>query len=91
MKNIQVRCDFKKIIKEIKEFDTSILKLMNRGIRFSFIFCLIATFILATYRSVHTPILFSIGISLFQTSLFFFVAFIAFGIIFNNMKHALNR
>ena len=89
MKLIQEKHDLKKILKEIKEFDSSILKLMKSGIHFSFIFCLLATFILATYESVHIPILFSVGISLFQTSLFFFVSFIAFGLIFNNMKHAL--
>ena len=76
----------KKILEELKNFDKSILKLMNSGIHFSFVFCLFATFILAIYQTVHIPNLFYIGISLFQTSLFFLVAFIAYAFIFNRMK-----
>ena len=75
----------RQILKELKSFDKSILKLINSGIHFSFIFCLIATLILAIYQTVHNPNLFYIGISLFQTSLFFWVAFITYGFIFNKM------
>ncbi len=75
----------KKVIDEIKNFDKSILKLMKSGINFSFTFCIFATFILAIYEGIHIPNLFYIGISLFQTSLFFIVAFIAYGFIFNKL------
>ena len=78
------------ILNELKNFDKRILKLMNSGIRFSFIFCLISTFILAIYKTVHIPNLFYIGISLFESSLFFFVAFIAYGFIFNRMKKVMH-
>ena len=76
----------KKIIKELKNFDKSIFKVMKIGIQFSFVFCLFATFILAIYNSVHILNLFYTGISLFQTSLFFLVAFIAYGFVFNTIK-----
>ncbi len=80
----------KKILDEFKNFDKSILKLMYSGIHFSFVFCLFSTFILAIYKTIHIPNLFYIGISLFETSLFFFVAFIAYGFIFNRMKKAMH-
>ena len=76
----------KKILNEFKNFDKSILKTMKSGIHFSFIFCLFATYILAIYETVHIPNLFYVGISLFQSSLFFFVSFIAYGIVFNKIK-----
>lgn len=76
----------KKIIEEIKNFDKSILKVMKSGIKFSFIFCLFSTLILALYQTVHIPNLFYTGISLFQSSLFFLVAFIAYGFVFNKIK-----
>ena len=76
----------KKISEEIKNFDKSILKVMISGIKFSFVFCLFATLVLATYNSLHIPKLFYTGISLFQASLFFLVAFIAYGFVFNRVK-----
>lgn len=76
----------KKILEEFKNFDKSILKIMKSGIHFSFVFCLFATFILAMYETVHIPKLFYVGISLFQTSLFFTVAFITYGFVFNLLK-----
>ena len=76
----------KNLINELKNFDKSVLKVMKSGIHFSFIFCLFSTLILAIYNSVHIPKLFYAGISLFQTSLFFLVAFIAYGFVFNKVK-----
>lgn len=78
----------RKILEELKNFDKSVLKLVKSGIRFSFIFCIFATLILAIYETVHIPNLFYTGISLFQTSLFFFVAFIAYGFVFNKVSQA---
>lgn len=77
----------KKILEEWKNFDKSISKVVSHGIHFSFIFCLFATLLLAIYQTVHIPNLFAIGISLFQTSLFFLVAFIAYGFVFNKIKN----
>lgn len=80
----------KKILEEFKNFDKTILKVMKSGIRFSFIFCLFATLILAMYQSVHTPKLFYIGIYLFQAGLFFLIAFIIYSFIFNRVKNLLH-
>lgn len=80
----------KKILEEFKNFDKAILKVMKSGILFSFIFCLFATLILAIYQTVHIPQLFYTGISLFQTSLFFIVAFIAYGFVFNTVKKTIH-
>ena len=76
----------KKIIEELKKFDKSILKVMKSGMKFSFIFCLFSTLVLAVYETIHIPKLFYAGICLFQSSLFFLVAFIAYGFIFNKIK-----
>lgn len=76
----------RRILEEIKNFDKSILKVMQLGIKFSFIFCLFATLVLAIYQTIHIPKLFYTGISLFQSSLFFLVAFIAYGFVFNKVK-----
>ncbi len=76
----------KKIVEELKNFDKKILKVMKSGIHFSFVFTVFATLILAMYKTVHIPNLFYAGISLLQTSLFFLVAFIAYGFVFNTAK-----
>ena len=80
----------KKLLEELKNFDKSVLKVMCSGIRFSFIFCLYSTFILAIYQTIHIPKLFLVGISLFQSSLFFLVAFITYGFVFNKIKNILH-
>ena len=43
----------KKILLELKNFDKSILKAMQSGIHFSFVFCILATFVLAIYQNVQ--------------------------------------
>ena len=80
----------KKIIEEVKNFDKSILEVMKSGIKFSFIFCLFSTLVLSIYKAIHIPKLFYTGISLFQSSLFFLVAFIAYGFVFNRVKKITN-
>lgn len=76
----------KKILEEWKNFDKSVSKVVKCGIHFSFIFCLFSTLLLAIYKTVHIENLFTAGISLFQTSLFFLVAFITYGFVFNKVK-----
>jgi len=75
----------KKLLEELKNLDKSILKLVKSGVRFSFVFCLFSTLVLAIYETVHIPSLFYVGISLFQTGSFFLVAFIAYGFVFNKI------
>ena len=75
-----------KLINELKKFDKDILSIMQAGLKFSFVFCIISTLFLVTYENVHIPNLFYIGFSLFRTSLFFVVAFIACAFVFNRAK-----
>ena len=76
----------KKVLINFKNFDKSVSRLVRSGIHFSFIFCLLATLYLALYHSSHILNSFYIGISLLQSSLFFMVAFIIYGIVFDKMK-----
>ena len=64
------------IFNEFKNIDSSILKVKNTGMKICFILLLLSTFILSLYISIHNPILFLIGLSLFKSSLFFIVFFI---------------
>ena len=41
--------NFQKIIKNIKNIDKKVLTIVKKGLKVSFIFCLIASFILVTY------------------------------------------
>lgn len=72
------------LLLEFKKLDSSILKLMMCGIRFSFVLLILACLVLLTYVFVYTyPIIYRIGFSLFKSSLFFMVGFIVFGFTFN--------
>jgi len=65
-----------KFINDFKDIDKSILKLMKTGFKFSFILCLIFTYILYFYAispSSHT--VFNIGYLGVKCSLMFFVSF----------------
>lgn len=76
---------FHEIIKNIKEIDKKILAIVNKGLKGSFIFCLIAVFVLVTYTSIGEPIAYYIGISLLKTSFFYVVGFIICGLAFNKI------
>lgn len=77
--------NFQKIIKSAKQLDKKILKLIKNGLKFSFVFCLIANFILATYTVLGEPNAYYIGISLLKSGLFFMVGFIICGFTFNKI------
>ena len=77
--------NFQKIIKNITEIDKNVINIIKNGLKGSFIFCLIAIFILATYTSVGEPIAFYIGISLLKTGLFYVVGVIVCGMAFNKI------
>ncbi len=76
---------------EFKEMNSSILKLMKSGLKFSFVFNIFSTLILLTYDfGFAYPILYNTGISLFKTSLFFMVGFIICGFAFNKIYKELS-
>ena len=56
-----------KFVEKIKNLDNQIKKLMNKGLLFSFILCIISVLILFTYEYFYEiPNLYYIGISLFN-------------------------
>ena len=81
----------KKFFNEFKEIDNSIIKIMKSGFKFSFILCIIFTYILALYTI--TPIshtLFDIGFLGVRCSLMFFISFFIGAIASNMIKKELS-
>lgn len=77
------------IMKDIKNTDKNIIKIMKKGVEFSFAFCLIACLILFTYILSSNVSVFYIGVSLFKSGLFFLVGFVICGIAFNSIMKEL--
>lgn len=71
---------------ELKIMDHSIKNVLYAGLKFCFILCLIATFSLTIYLTVHNPYSFYFGINIFSSSLFFSVFFIICSIFVNTIK-----
>ena len=70
-----------KVLKELKSFDKLILKTVKSGVKYCFLFCILAIFLLLIYKFYASPIFYYIGICLF-----FIVAFIMCGVVFNHIK-----
>ena len=79
--------NFQKIIKKIKHIDKKVLTIVKKGLKVSFIFCLISSFILVTYNTIGEPNAYYIGMSLLKSGLFFIVGFIICGIAFNKIMN----
>lgn len=77
--------NFQEIIKSVKQIDKKILKIIKNGLKFSFVFCLIANYILATYTALGEPNAYYIGMSLLKSGLFFMAGFIICGFAFNRI------
>lgn len=77
--------NFHEIIKNIKQIDKKILEIIKNGLKFSTIFCLIASYILVIYTTIGDSNTYYIGISLLKSGLFFIVGFIICGIAFNKI------
>lgn len=75
----------KSVLKNIKDIDKKIYMIMKNGIKFSFVFCLIAVLILAIYYGSSIPSTYNIGVSLFKSGLFFLISFVICGYAFNNI------
>lgn len=77
----------KKIVNIYKNFDKKTYKIMNNGLKFCFILCLISVLILFTYDfNFPSPIVYYIGISLFKLSLIFGIEFIICGFVMEGIK-----
>ena len=81
---------FQKAKKDFLAMDDRTKKIVKIGLRFSFGITVLAVSLLITYLMVHNLNLFMVGFSLFKSSIFFHLAFIAFGIIFTNWKKQMN-
>lgn len=79
-----------KIIYKYKNLQNSIKKIMNIGLIFCFILCIMSTIILFTYLFFSKPILFNVGISLFRSTLMFismfFMCALGFDTVLNNFN-----
>ena len=82
---------FQLLINRIKNLDKKVLKIMNIGLAFSFILCIISAISLFTYKIFYSvPTLFYSGISLFRTSLRFACMFFICGIGFDTIRKEAN-
>ena len=80
----------KKIIKELKNIDKKIIKIMLNGIKFSFVFCLTACLVLTTYFENYNPNTYNIGVSLLKSGSLFLITFVICGVAFNKIINDLN-
>ena len=71
---------------EFKTMDSSIQNVLYKGLKFCFVLCLIATFSLSIYLTVHNPYSFYFGINIFSSTLFFSVFFVICSIFVDTMK-----
>ena len=80
----------KKVCENFKNLDKLTYKIMNNGLKFCFIVCLLSVFILFTYNSsFSSPYLYYIGINLFKNSLIFGLEFIVCGFVVDSIKKQL--
>lgn len=79
--------NFKILLKSILNIDKKILRIMKIGLKYSFCFCILATFILLTYEFFNLPTLFYTGISLLKSGLFFIATFTICGFAFDKITH----
>lgn len=80
----------RKFFDEIRNIDSSIIKIMKSGFRFSFIVCIIFTYILYLYTLnpvSHT--LFEIGYLGVKCSFMFFISFFVGAVASNKIKQEL--
>ena len=81
----------KKIYEKLKNTFNNLeeknLKLMKFGFKFSFVIAMISSIILITYLFfVHTPIVYKLGIIIFEISLYFMADFFVSGIAIDSIK-----
>ena len=78
------------LLKDIKDIDISIFKLMKNGYKFSLLLAIFSAYILFLYTyNPISHIWFEAGISLLKTSITLFVAFFVCGFSFDKIKKGL--
>ena len=80
----------KKVLDNFKNLDKLTFKIMNYGLKFCFIICILSVFILLTYSfTISSPFVYYIGINLFKLSLIFGIEFIVCGFVVDGIKKQL--
>ena len=75
---------YKSLFDVFKVVNEKVIHIMKRGIAFSSLLCILATFILSLYCVNAVPSAFYIGISLLKSSMFFVTMFLVCGVIFSS-------
>ncbi len=80
----------KKVLDNFKNLDKLTYKIMNYGLKFCFVVCILSVLILLTYNlAFASPFMFYIGINLFKISLIFGIEFVVCGFIVDGIKKQL--
>lgn len=78
---------FNKIVNYFKGLDKLTKLIMNNGLKFCLLMCVVSIIVLFTYNfSLTIPILFYIGFVLFRLSLIFGIEFVICGIVVDGIK-----
>ena len=76
----------KMIIDKFNSMEEKTKKILKYGIIFSCFICILAVFILLTYKFNNVPDLFHIGLSTFRLGIFFIVEFLISAIAIDTIK-----
>lgn len=80
----------KNLIDIFKNLDKLTFKIMKYGFRFCSFICILSVLILATYNlNILSPIMYYIGINLFELSIIFGIEFIVCGLVVDGIKKQL--
>ena len=80
----------KKVWDNFKNLDTITSKIMNYGLGFCFIVCMVSLIVLLVYNFAFTsPSIYYIGINLFKLSSIFAIEFIVCGFVVDGIKKQL--
>ena len=81
---------FKKLLESYNNFDKITNTILNNGLKFCTLLCILAASILLTYNLLNlSPIVYHIGISLFRLSIIFGIEFIICGFVADGIKKQL--
>ncbi|MCI9016464.1 MAG: hypothetical protein HFJ53_04815 [Clostridia bacterium] len=78
------------LINKFNTMEVKVKHIMKHGISFSFSVCLFSIFLLICYSFIKSPIIYEIGIAIFNLGLFLVVEFIICGIAVDTIKKQLS-
>ncbi len=77
---------FKLIINSFQNLDKTTYIIMKIGLKFCFVLCIIASFILHFYNTTSSLNTYYIGLALLKLSFYFIIEFIICGFLVDNIK-----